>query len=87
MLSDLQIEQEEIRKYELNGLLVRSKCKWIEDGEKYFLGLEKRNYVNKNINRLLNSQGELINKQDQILEEITNFYKSLYSNKDQSLVM
>ena len=92
MLSDLQIEQEEIRKYELNGLLVRSKCTWIEDGEKptkYFLGLEKRNYVNNNISRLINSQGELINKQDQILEEITNFYKSLhvYSNKDQSLVM
>ena len=88
MLSDLQIEQEEIRKYELNGLLVRSECTWIEDGEKptkYFLGLETRNYVNNNISRLINSQGELINKQDQILEDIANFYKSLYSNKDKLL--
>ena len=60
-----------MRKYELNRLLVRSRCKWIEDGEnptKYFLGLEKRNYVTyKNISRLINSQGELINKQYQIL--------------------
>ena len=56
MLSDLQIDQEEIRKYELDRLLVRSKCKWIEDGDKhtkYLLGLEKRNYVNKNISRLV----------------------------------
>ena len=38
-----------------------------------FTSLENRNYVNKNISRLIHSQGERIDKQYQILEEITNF--------------
>lgn len=52
LLNELQTELEDIRKYELNRLLIRSHCKWIEEGEKptkYFAALEKRNYINKNI--------------------------------------
>lgn len=88
LLNELQTELEDIRKYELNGLLIRSHCKWIEEGEKptkYFAALEKRNYINKNISRLINDQGVEINNQNEILHEVKNFYKSLYENKDHLL--
>jgi hypothetical protein len=88
LLSELQRELEEIRKYELKGLLIRSNCKWIEEGEKptkYFATLEKRNYVNKNISKLINDQGIEVNKQDKILDEVKLFYQTLYENKDHLL--
>lgn len=87
MINDLERDLEEIRKYELKGLLLRSHCKWIEDGEKptkYFCALEKRNYVNKNISKL-DIEGKHINKQEEILQEVKKFYKQLYANKDQDL--
>lgn len=87
MINDLERDLEEIRKYEIKGLLLRSHCKWIEDGEKptkYFCALEKRNYVNKNISKL-DIEGKHINKQEEILQEVKEFYKQLYANKDQDL--
>lgn len=87
MINDLERDLEEIRKYELKGLLLRSHCTWIEDGEKptkYFCALEKRNYVNKNISKL-DIEGKHINKQEEILQEVKKFYKQLYANKDQDL--
>ena len=39
-----------------NAIIFRSKAKWVEDGEKntkYFLNLEKRNYNNKCIQKLI----------------------------------
>ena len=36
----------------MEGVLVRSKTRWMEEGEKpsrYFLNMEKRNFVNKTI--------------------------------------
>lgn len=44
MINDLERDLEEIRKYELKGLLLRSHCKWIKYGEKptkYLCALEK----------------------------------------------
>ena len=72
-LSELNTELEEIRKTELTGLLLRTRCKWIENGEKptkYFLSLEKRNFVNKNISKLVNKDGNNIYLQNEILEEV-----------------
>lgn len=64
MINDFERDLEEIRKYELKGFLLRSYCKWIEDGKKfikYFCVLEKWNYVNKNISKL-DIEGKYINK-------------------------
>ena len=48
-LEELEQKLERIRKKELDSLIIRSRCKWIEHGEKptkYFLSLEKRNFIN-----------------------------------------
>lgn len=47
---------EEFWKDYIKGLFVRIKFKWIEYGEKfikYFLSLEKWNYVNKIVNKFV----------------------------------
>ena len=51
---------EDIRKPIINGLIVRSRTRWYEDGEKsskYFLGLEKRNAMRKTVTVLRNGNG------------------------------
>lgn len=69
----LQNELELIRKEHMKGLMVRARAKWIEKGEKptkYFLALEKRNYINKTISKIANDSGVLITNQQEILNEI-----------------
>lgn len=76
------------KKIWINGLLIRSHCKWIEEGEKptkYFSALEKRNYINKIISKLINDQEVEINNQNEILHEVKKFLKSLYENKNNLL--
>ena len=44
---DLQNKIEEIRKVKTEGSIVRSKIRWVEEGEKsskFFFALEKRNF-------------------------------------------
>ena len=44
----LKDEEEDIRREYIKGLFIRSRAKWIEEGEKptkYFLNMEKRNYT------------------------------------------
>ena len=75
-------ELEEIRLNKLKGSVIRSRAKWIEEGEKptkYFFGLENRNFISKIIPRIEKENGDIITKQDDILEEICSFYKKLYS--------
>ena len=43
-------ELESLQRHKARGAILRSKCRWVEEGEKnssYFLRLEKRNYCNK----------------------------------------
>ncbi len=59
--------------------MLRSKTKWIEDGEKntmFFLNLEKQNYCNKLITSL-EVDGKLIKEQQNIAETQKHFAKSL----------
>ncbi len=48
-------ELEQIEKEELNSIIFKYELKWTEDGEKhskYFLALEKHNYLNKVFSKL-----------------------------------
>ena len=48
-------EWENIIKKKTNGIILRSKAQWVEDGEKntkYFIKLEKRNYDKKHIKKI-----------------------------------
>lgn len=67
----------------MKGQIVRVRAKWIEEGEKptkYFLALEKRNYINKTVSKIANDNGVLIINQQEILND-KFFYQTLYSNK------
>ena len=77
-LVTLKEELEEIRKEKMKGVIIRTKARWIEDGEKpskYFCALEKRNYVNKTVTRVVDDNNLEYTKQDEILEQIKHFIK------------
>ena len=64
--------------------MFRSKCRWVEKGEKptkYFFNLEKRNYNRKTINELRKQDGIEIQEQKEILKVIQEFYEDLYSSE------
>ncbi len=84
--SNVKQELEAMERQEANSVIFRSKVRWAEHGEKnskYFLNLEKRNYVNKLITQL-KVDDNLISDPDKILLEQKNFYKKLYSEKLES---
>ena len=66
------------------GVITRSKAKWVEEGEKntkYFLNLEKRNFNNKYIRKLITSNNEEITLLKDIINEEMRFYQDLYTSK------
>ncbi len=61
--------------------MLRARAKYYEEGDKpsrFFLNMEKRNYTNKFITRLI-VNGKVIESQKEILEEQKKFYHNLYS--------
>ena len=79
--NDLKAELEIIATEKANGAQIRSRTKYIEQGEKqtkYFLNLEKIRSNNNTITCLKNDQGETIRKQSDIMKTQCSFYKNLY---------
>ena len=67
------------------GIIIRSRVRWAEEGEKstkYFCNLESRNYINKTISRIEKDNGQTITKQEDILNEVKQFYENFYKNHD-----
>ncbi len=84
-LKNKKQELENLRINKLKGSIIRSRVKWIEEGEKptsYFFNLENRNFTSKIIPKIVKDNGDIIDKQDDILHEIKLFYQQLYSCKD-----
>ena len=74
-----------IREKRIQGVLLRSRARWIAEGEKatkYFCSLEKRHYTSKNICRLTDDKGNDITDQREILKEVETFYKDLYTKSN-----
>ena len=79
---DTKLEIEHYNNEKANGALIRSKADWAEFGEKntkYFLNLEKRNYRNKCITKLIKEDKNTIEESDEILKYEEEYYKILYS--------
>ena len=71
----------------LQGTIIRSRARWVEEGEKstkYFLNLENRNKVNNSIHNIKNDNGMCITERSGILEEIKSFYVNLYTSSNTS---
>ena len=84
--NNVKNELENIEKEKSRGIILRSKVKWTEEGEKntaYFLRLEKSNYNNKHIEQLIDSStGELITDPSLILQKEKEFYQNLYKENN-----
>ena len=74
-----------IRTDKIKGAMTRARANRIEFGEKpsrYFLQLETSNFINKTIKELEREGGSTIKQQEEILVEVKNFYRNLYSEKN-----
>jgi hypothetical protein len=83
-LNRKQAELENLRKDKMNGVLIRSKARWFEHGEKpskYFLNMEKRNVVNKSIKRIVTTDGSCLTDSKEIVLEARKFYNDLYAER------
>ena len=83
-LENLKNDLQLLRSKKIEGMIVRSKVQWIDQGEKatrYFCNLEKRNFLNKTVGFLDRGNGEIVSDQENILQEVKSFYTKLYSFK------
>ena len=65
-LKSKQIELQKIRECKMKGILTRSRVNWAAKGEKnskYFLNLDRRNYMNKVMTKLILNNNEEITSQ------------------------
>ena len=87
-LEKLKLELTELRQTKVKEAVIRSRATNLLEGEKptkYFCSLEMHNYLSKIIPRLETTDGRVLTDQNEILKEAENFYRNLYSNKDDPL--
>ena len=87
-LDNKKRELENIRRAKVDGMIVRSKAKYIEEGEKntkYFSNLEKKHNTEKCMSILELDDGSIITDPDKIKQENKNFYENLYSSKEHEI--
>ena len=85
LLESKRKELYDIRQIKMEGVKIRSKARWINDGEKvtkYFCNMENRNYVSKCMNCLRKEDGNLLTDQNEIVNETMRFYKKLYTKRN-----
>ena len=69
---------------EAKGAQIRSRAKWVEECEKstaYFFQLERVRQESSVITRLKTSEGDIVTKDDKILEAAAVFYRDLFNSK------
>ena len=84
LLEEKRETLKDMRTKKLEGLKVRSRAKWIDQGEKvtkYFCNLENRNYVSKNMPNVWKKDGSKTTNQNEIVDEVSKFYETLYEYK------
>ena len=76
-------------KRKMEDVLLRSRARWVGEGEKitkYFCGLEKRNFVSKQMNKIIAKDGSILTQTNAILEETKQFHESLYKTEKQKIL-
>uniref|UniRef100_A0A1A8UUH3 exodeoxyribonuclease III n=1 Tax=Nothobranchius furzeri TaxID=105023 RepID=A0A1A8UUH3_NOTFU len=82
LLNKFQSQLDNIYLEKANGAYVRSRARWIEEGEKnssYFFNLEKQRQTKKKICKLSLQDG-ITDDPDKINKEIFHFYRELYKS-------
>lgn len=82
-LSYSQIKLDEMYRQKAKGAFIRSRSKWLEEGEqnsRYFFSLEKYRSTNNSISKL-NVNGAITEDHRKISEFCSKFYKDLYSSR------
>ena len=82
-LDQKNLRLNEIRNEKLGGVLLRSRTRYEDLGEKptnYFFTLENRNYTNKVITKLIDENGSEFTKTKDVLNCQKRFYENLYSD-------
>ena len=77
---------EKLYEEKVEGIIVRSRARWHEHGEKnskYFFNLEKRNHIKKHI-RKIRLSGVITTAPFEILDAGKTFYENLYKSKRNS---
>ena len=85
IIKEKELELKNLREKKLIGSLIRSRARWVEQGEKptnYFCHLENRNFVSKRMNFILKNNEEEIYDPNLIKKEVFNFYNKLYSSNE-----
>ena len=80
---DLKTELQSIYEKKGKAAIFRSKCRWVEKGErptKHFFNLEKRNYNKRTIIELRMEDETVTNNETKILDAIENYYNDLYTS-------
>ena len=74
-------ELQDLRQKRLEGVRIRSRAKWINEGEKpstYFCNLENRNFTSKAMNNLFSSTSNVLRcLKEEVLNEVDKFYSNL----------
>ena len=81
-LSNARRQLDLIYDYKFQGIVLRSRARWAEKGEKnsrYFLNLEHRNKSNNCISEIITSNGDTLTHTQDILAEARSYYAGLYS--------
>ena len=77
-------EFEEIFSEKMDGIIIRSRCQWYEKGERsnrFFLGLEKRNYLSRLVS-CLKVEGKAVYKQEEIMNCLVQHYREVFCRRD-----
>lgn len=84
-INQIQTRLNEDMLQKARGAQIRSRARWVEEGEKstkYFLGLEKSNQTKKVITQLQDNYGNIVSDLDKVLQHQVDFYKTLYTSKN-----
>ena len=85
LMNGRKAELKAIREKRTEGVLLRSKARWIAHGEKvtiYFCSLEKRHYISKIMAKLIDKDDNILTDNNDILQEVKSFYAKLCERRD-----
>ncbi len=78
----LKTKLDELYEKKARGAMIRSRAKWVEEGEKctkFFISLEQKHQTFNRIDKLQTSDGNLVENDREILGTTRLFYTDLYS--------